>query len=164
MNEHQPPHRGHEAERTNEHLERSRPVHGWHPSMGPAADRFLSTWDAPPRDGPAVFVADLAAHDLLGVMRGRWLDPNTSPEELREQIAEVVGEDGIDAGRWGVLDQLDAGAEMVPEQLSVAALTHWFRTHRHDTAVDEDDLPVRPLRVLRAIGASGRTLGNGAES
>lgn len=164
MNEHQPRHRDHKAERTNEHLERSRPVHGWHPSMGPAADRFLSTWDAPPRDGPAVFVADLVAHDLLGVMRGRWLDPNQPVEHLEAQITEIVGPEGLHTGRWGVLDQLDAGRDMVPEQLSVAALTHWFRTHRHDTAVDEDDLPVRPLRVLRAIGASRRTLGNGAES
>lgn len=164
MNEHQPPHRGHEADRTNEQADRSRPVHGWHPSMGPAADRFLSTWDAPPRDGPAVFVADLTAHDLLGVMRGRWLDPTQPPKALEAQITEIVGRDGFHTGRWGVLDQLKVGPNMVPEQLSVAALTHWYRTHRHRTVVHEDDLPVRPLRVLRAISASQRTLGNGAES
>lgn len=86
------------------------------------AGNLADAWDAVPRDGPAVLVADADAFDLRNEVVGGWIDPSMPRPELNEAIAAVVGPLAFRAGRWVVLDQVRMGSVMVPEELSIERL------------------------------------------
>jgi hypothetical protein len=75
-------------------------------------DPRVDAYDAVPRDGPAIFVArsnDQGEPDQP--IDGRWVDLRLGESALQ---AELAGHPSV-AG-WFVLDQLDCGPEMIPEQ------------------------------------------------
>lgn len=73
----------------------------------PPADAY----DAVPRDGPAIFIARSGGQEANPPIEGRWVDLRLGESALR---AELAGHPSV-AG-WVVLDQLDCGPEMIPEQ------------------------------------------------
>lgn len=74
-------------------------------------DPQLDAYDAVPRDGPAIFIARSNGREEEGPIDGRWVDLRLGESALR---AELAGHPSV-AG-WFVLDQLDCGPEMIPEQ------------------------------------------------
>jgi hypothetical protein len=91
---------------------------------GSGRDPWLDAYDAVPRDGPAVFVMDTASPAHEGPPRGRWLDPTQPADVLHRQIGEVVGDS---SNGWAIIDQVGLGPIMVPEQLSLSALSRLAR-------------------------------------
>ena len=77
-------------------------------------------WEAAPRDGPAVFVIDTERFDC-GVVHGAWVDPTANPEELQEQLRQLLGREP-QAGRWAIIDQIGLGPLMAPERLAIEEL------------------------------------------
>jgi uncharacterized lipoprotein YddW (UPF0748 family) len=72
-----------------------------------------NSYDAVPRDGPAVFVADAAAWDR-GEIRGVWVDAQTPPARVVQQLAEELGREvGLD--ELAVVDQVGLGAAALSE-------------------------------------------------
>src|SRR5438093_5742017 len=84
-------------------------------------DAFRDTWDAVPRDGPAVFIVKTDPFDERGRIVGRWIDPTGSIDAIDRQITELIGSLANEGG-WAVIDQIGLGPEMLPEELTLEAL------------------------------------------
>ncbi len=78
-------------------------------------------WNAVPRDGPAVFVADAVAWDQ-GIIHGRWLEIRADRATLHTQLTDLLGREP-EEGTWAILDQIGLGPVMAPETMPVADLT-----------------------------------------
>lgn len=84
-------------------------------------ERPLDYWDAVPRDGPAVFVANADLLDL-GIIHGRWIDPREPEPVLRDQLVATLGGQVVQRRAWAVIDQINVGEAMLPEAPSLADL------------------------------------------
>lgn len=82
-----------------------------------AADR--QGYDAVPRDGPAVFVADVKVFDESGDYVGRWIRLDRSSREVQEELRAMVSGQ---AERFAIIDQVDMGPVMVDEYASLPEL------------------------------------------
>ena len=80
----------------------------------------FNAWDAVPRDGPAVFIIDIARLDNEERLHGRWIDLDGSPAAVAAQVAEATG--GAGAGSWAIVDQTGLGTRMVPEDFPLSEL------------------------------------------
>lgn len=91
-------------------------------AAAPGDDRWLNEWECTPRDGPAVLAVDTATLDTHGTLKGRWLTLDQPPAAIRTDLAEALGYATVDRGAWVIVDQIGLGNEMLPEQLTIAAL------------------------------------------
>jgi hypothetical protein len=81
----------------------------------------LEGYDAVPRDGPAVFVADrtrLAAGDLFG----RWVRLDQTIGGIALEVSLVTDQPAAEGG-WTILDQAQLGEVMCDEALTFDGLT-----------------------------------------
>ena len=93
------------------------------------SDVALDGYDAVPRDGPAVFVADTAKLDR-GELHGRWIGLDRSAADIATHISAVTNRSPIDGG-WAVIDQTRLGGTMCDEHISFDGLSRLARLHRH---------------------------------
>lgn len=104
-----------------------------HPSTRRSTETIpspASTWLDEPVQAPAIFVINTAAYDHDGTIEGRWLDPTADPDQLREELQQLVG-DTATPGRWAVIDQVGCGNTMLPETGSLEALQRQVQLEVH---------------------------------
>jgi hypothetical protein len=94
----------------------------------PETDITLDGYDAVPRDGPAVFVADTTKLDH-GELHGRWIGLDQPTADIATEISRVTERSPIDGG-WAVVDQTRLGATMCDEAITFDGLTRLARLHR----------------------------------
>ena len=82
--------------------------------QGPGSSEGWKTWDAAPRDGPAVFLVDTKAFDQ-GQVLGVWIRLHAEQELQREQL--IVLSAFTATGQYAVIDQIGL-PRMVPEHFS----------------------------------------------
>src|SRR5262245_37684230 len=93
------------------------------PSEVEALGLVLSrSYDAVPRDGPAVFVANTDVLDEDGTADGAWLDASSPPDVLKAGIEFVTGQ-AAGLGGWAVIDQVGLGPIAVDEDWPLAQLS-----------------------------------------
>ena len=98
---------------------------GWCQASGRSSpERPLDYWDAVPRDGPAVFVANTDLLDL-GIIHGRWIDPRQPEPILRDQLVTALGGQVVQRRAWAVIDQINVGEAMLPEDVSWSNCIGW---------------------------------------
>lgn len=76
-------------------------------------------YDAVPRDGPAVFVADIKGFDESGDYVGNWIRLDRPNQEVQEELRAVVNGQ---PERFAIIDQVDMGPVMVDEDASLPEL------------------------------------------
>lgn len=72
------------------------------------------SYDAVPRDGPAVFVAHSRAIDLGAALIGAWIGADQAPEQIATGIEVVTGQVWRRGG-WAIVDQVGLGPLAVDE-------------------------------------------------
>lgn len=75
--------------------------------------------DAVPRDGPAVFVADVQVFDESGDYVGSWIRLDRPSQEVQEELRAIVNGQ---PERFAIIDQVDIGPVMVDEYASLPEL------------------------------------------
>lgn len=88
----------------------------------------VDAYDAVPRDGPAVFVADTDRLDR-GELHGRWIGLDQPAADIAADISRVADRSPIDGG-WAIVDQSRLGATMCDEEITFDGLTRLARLHR----------------------------------
>ncbi len=83
-----------------------------------------TAWDAVPRDGPAVFIADRNRLDHDNTILGAWVNPTDSHDNIHQTLIRALGAEAVNRGDWVVVDQVGLGPTMLPEQLSTADLVY----------------------------------------
>lgn len=101
--------------------------HGQHHNES-GSDLAIDAYDAVPRDGPAVFVADIARLDR-GELHGQWIGLDQSAADIAENISRVTERSPVD-GSWAIVDQCRLGSTMCDEDLTFDGLTRLARLHR----------------------------------
>lgn len=91
-------------------------------------DVALDSYEAVPRDGPAVFVADTTKLDQ-GELHGKWIGLDQSAADIAENISRVTDRSPIDGG-WAIVDQSRLGATMCDEDITFDGLTRLAKLHR----------------------------------
>ena len=118
------------------------------------SDVALDGYDAVPRDGPAVFVADTAKLDR-GELHGRWIGLDRSAADIATHISAVTNRSPIDGG-WAVIDQTrllaDAGVDYAVVTAPFYAPTQEADVEAHFRAVAKGSpLPVVAYDIPTAV-------------
>lgn len=98
----------------------------------------------PSKDTPKIYVANLAAYNA-GRLKGKWIEPSTDADELREQVLEAIG--GNADNEWAIHDY-DGFPDMgeYPSLDDVAAMAEILEEHPYHVVkaamgfVDRDDV------------------------
>lgn len=81
-------------------------------------DGPVDGYDAVPRDGPAVFLANVAALER-GELSGTWVRLDQPATQLVSALAHLIGDR---PDHWAVVDQVGAGSTAVDEDASIDEL------------------------------------------
>lgn len=98
----------------------------------------------PSKDTPKIYVANLAAYNA-GRLKGKWIEPSTDADELREQVLEAIG--GNADNEWAIHDY-DGFPNMgeYPSLDDVATMAEILEEHPYHVVkaamgfVDRDDV------------------------
>jgi hypothetical protein len=92
-----------------------------HNEGGQRQPHWLDAYDAVPRDGPAVLLATTDLRDGE-TPRGGWVDVSEDEMQVWRDVEAAVGAVAVGDGRWEIIDQIDMGPQMLPDQLSLSEL------------------------------------------